>query len=72
MKYIRIKSYYQSGEFTFAEQLYTTDSQVKALEWFRKDYPSHDGCILVAETIDGDDPENREYIEVCRRCGCIN
>ena len=72
MMYVRIKSYYQDGKFTFCEQLYVGDNQVKALEKFRKEYPAHKDCILVAETIDGDDPKNEEYIRICRSCGCIN
>lgn len=72
MKYVRIKSYYQSGQFTGTEHLYWGDNQVKALEWFRKDFPAHKDCILVAETIDGDDPKNEEYIRICNICGCIN
>ena len=72
MKYVRIKSYYPDGKFTGCEHLYWGDNQVKALERFRKDYPAHDKCILVAETIEGDDPKNEEFIKVCNRCGCIN
>lgn len=71
MMYVRIKSYYQSGKFTSCEHLYPGNDQVKALERFRRNYPEHKDCILVAETIDGDDPKNEEYIHIFYRCGCV-
>ena len=71
-EYVRVKSYYQDGRFTSCEHLYFGNNQVKALERFRAEYPEHDSCILVAETIDADAPENREYFAVCFRCGCVH
>lgn len=72
MQYIRIRSYYQNGEFTSCEHLYFGNNQVKALERFRKEYPAHNDCILVAEAYDSDDPKNKEHFEICLRCGCVH
>jgi len=72
MMYVRIKSYYQDGKFTGCEQLYFGNDQVKAIERFRKDYPAHNECILVAENYDSEDPKNKEHFAVCVRCGCVN
>lgn len=69
---IRIKSYYPNGTFTYCEQLYVGENQTEALSKFRRDYPEHNTCILVAEHIDENDPKNFEYINICRRCGCVN
>ncbi len=70
MKYVRVKSYY-NGKWNGTEHLYSTCDHVYALERFKKDYPHYTGkCILVAETINGDDSD--EYIQVARRCGCID
>ena len=72
MMYVRIKSYYQSGKFTSCEHLYPGNDQVKALERFRRNYPEHNDCILVAETIDDEDPKiDEEYIHIFYRCGCV-
>lgn len=70
MRYIRVKSYYES-KWNGTEHLYLGEDQVKAIERFKKDYPQYVGkCILVAETIDSlDDPE---YFKVCQRCECVN
>jgi len=71
MEYIRITSYYE-GKLV-AEHLYLTNNQVKAIDWFKKDYPAHVGkCIIVAESIDSDDTKWKEYVTVCHRCGVIN
>ena len=67
MKFVRVRSYLQSGELA-AEQLYLGENQYEALERFRRDYPEHQNCVLVAETVDGDDPKNEEYIRVCIGC----
>lgn len=72
MLYVRVKSYYQDGRFTGCEHLYLTDNQCKALERFHAEYPAHNDCICVAEYIDSDDPKQREYFEVCCRCGCVH
>lgn len=72
MLYTRIKSYYQDGRFTGCEHLYLGNDHVNALLRFRAEYPAHDSCICVAETIDSDAPENREYFEICCRCGCVH
>lgn len=68
MKFIRIKSYLDDK--LVCEQLYLTDSQVKAIKRFRKDYPTHKNCIVVAENYESD--EHKEHYEVCKRCGCVN
>lgn len=77
MMYVRIKSYLPTGEFTSCEHLYPGcehlypgKDQVNALARFRKDYPGHKDCILVAETISDEDPKYEEYIRICWRCGC--
>ena len=72
MKYVRLKSYFPDGNFTGCEHLVLTDSHVKALEWFRKEYPEHNGCIVIAEYYDSEDPKNKEHFEVCKRCGCVH
>ena len=71
MQYVRLRSYYQTGEFTNCEHLFLGDNQVKALEWFRKEYPEHDECIVVAEYYDSDDTKNAEHYAACKRCGCV-
>ena len=71
MMYVRITSYYQSGKFTSCEHLYPGNDQVKALERFRKDFPHHNDCILVAETISDEDSKYEEYIHTCWKCGCV-
>ena len=72
MEFIRIRSYYQDGTFTTCEHLYVGDNQVKALEIFRKEYPAHDDCILVAEHYNSEDPTNLKHFEACSRCGCVH
>ena len=66
IKFVRVESFCD-GKLV-CEQLYLGDNHVKALVRFRKSYPEHDKCILVAETIDGNDPKNEEYIRTCIRC----
>lgn len=72
MKYVRLRSYYQDGRFTTCEHLYHGSDQVKALDWFRKEYPEHRDCIVVAESYDSDDPKNKEHFSACLRCGCVH
>ena len=71
MIYIRIKSYL-NGQFTNCEHLYLGNNQVKALERFRKEYPEHRNCILIAETYDSEAEKNKEHFNVCLRCGCVH
>ena len=70
MKYIRITSH--RGKELLAEHLYFTDSQVKAIERFRKEYPEHKDCIVVAEDYESEDPKNKEHFRVCLNCGCVH
>ncbi len=70
MKYVRTQSFFQGK--LMAEHLYYGDDQVRALEMFRREYPEHDSCIVVASTIDSNDPKWQEYISVCHRCGVVN
>lgn len=70
MKYIRITSH-KDGRL-LAEHLYFTDSQVKAIERFRKEYPEHHDCIVVAENYESDDPKHKEHFNACLRCGCVH
>ena len=69
MKYIRVKSYF-NGEFTSCEHLYLGNNQVDALERFRKEYPEHDKCILIAENYESE--EHKEHFASCLRCGCVH
>lgn len=69
MLYTRIKSY-NNGKFTGCEQLYSTTNQSIALQIFRKDYPEHKECLLIAETYNSE--ENKEHFEICKACGCVN
>lgn len=71
MLYTRIKSYL-NGEFTGCEHLYLGNDHVKSLIRFRKEYPEHKDCILLAETIDSENPKYKDYIETCSNCGCIH
>ena len=70
MKCIRIRSYYPDGSFTSCEHIYLESDQQKALERFRKEYPEHDCCIVVAEDYDPD--ENPEHYRMCKECGCVH
>lgn len=67
--YTRIKSYLKSGEFTGCEHIYARDKE-KAIEWFRRDYPAHKDCIIIAEAYDPAD--SPEHFEVCKACGCVH
>lgn len=70
MQYVRLWSYLPDGTFTTCEHLYLGTNQVKALEWFRREYPAHKDCIVVAESYDSD--ENPEHYAACKRCGCVH
>lgn len=70
MEYVRLRSYYPDGRFTNCEHLYFGNNQVKALEWFRKEYPEHYNCIVVAEHYESE--ENKEHFSACKRCGCVH
>lgn len=69
MEYTRIRSYYDNGQFTGCEHIYARDQQ-KAIEWFRKDYPAHKMCLLVAEAYDPED--DPAHFEACKACGCVH
>ena len=48
MMYVRIRSY-KEGSF-IAEHLYVkTGTQQDAIDRFKREYPEHNGCVLVAE-----------------------
>ena len=70
MKYVRMRSYLTTGEFTGCEHLYLGDNHVKALDWFHREYPEHNDCIVIAETYDSE--ENAEHFAACKRCGCVH
>lgn len=72
MKYVRIKSYLPDGKFTSCEHAYIGDNQIKALERFKNDFPEHNHCIHVAETIDDEDAEWIDWFNVARECGCVH
>lgn len=73
MEYVRITSYYSdTNKWTGCEQLYFGNNQVKAIKRFRRTYPEHNQCIVVAEPYDSDNPKNREHFKACLRCGCVN
>ena len=65
----RITSYY-NGRLV-ADHIYARD-QVKAIEWFRREYPEHKECIVVAENFDETDPKNAEFLRVASNCGCVH
>lgn len=71
MIHVRIKSY-SNGQFTTCEHLYLGDNHVNALARFRKEYPEHKNCVLVAETYDSEEEKNKEHFNVCLRCGCVH
>lgn len=72
MKYIRVTSYLPGGGFTGCEHLYLGTSQVKALERFRREYPEHSHCIVIAENYDSDEEKNKSHFAACLRCGCVH
>lgn len=72
MTYVRIRSYYPDGTFTTCEHAFVGDNHVKAIERFRNLLPEHKNCYLVAETIDDNDPNWKEWFRVARNCGCVH
>lgn len=68
-RYIRVRSYLDQ-KFTGCEHLYSGDNQVKALEMFRKEYPEHDQCILIAENYNSDD--HPDHFKACQACDCVH
>ena len=72
MIYTRIRSYYPSGEFTGCEHLFHSSNHAEALAWFRKEYPEHKDCIVIAETYDSESNKNAEHFKACLRCGCVH
>ena len=71
MIYTRIKSYY-NGTFTNCEHLYLGNNHSIALNKFRSEYPEHNDCILIAESYDSEDPDNKEHFQACLNCGCVH
>lgn len=71
MQYVRVKSYL-NGKFTGCEHLYLGYDQSAALKRFRKEYPEHDSCILIAENYDSEREENKAHFSACLRCGCVH
>ena len=72
MIFTRIKSYDQNGKFTNCEHLYLGKSHTNAILKFRREYPEHDQCIVIAETYDSNDPKNKEHFNIMKKCGCIH
>lgn len=70
MKYVRVKSYHKD-KFV-AEHAYFGDNQSAALSRFRKEYPEHHECVLVAQTIDDEDDKWIEWFRAARDCGCVH
>lgn len=72
MIFTRVKMYYKN-QFVM-EHCYLTDSHVKAIERFYRDYPKYrcPDCNAVAETFDSEDPKYEEWFKTCIRCGCVN
>lgn len=68
MKYVRIKSY--RGKELLSEHLYCGSNQTKAIVSFRREYPEHNDCIVVAEPYDSG--KNQEHFAICVRCGCVH
>lgn len=71
MQYIRIRSYFH-GEFTGCEHLYLGNSQVDALARFRREYPEHAECVLIAENYDSEAEKNKSHFIACLNCGCVH
>ena len=69
MKMTRITSYL--NERLVAEHIYLGD-QVRAIRRFRKEYPEHEMCVVVAEDYDPDDTKNKSHYEACVRAGCVH
>lgn len=72
MIFTRIRSYDTDVNFTSCEHLYLGDNKCDAIRRFRKDYPEHSSCILIAERYDSEDLQNKEHFEACMRCGCVD
>lgn len=72
MQMVRITSYTKNGKFTSCEHIYAAINQQKAIERFRREYPEHKDCIVVAEYYDSEDPKNAEHFKACSACGCVH
>jgi hypothetical protein len=72
MIFTRIRSYTCDGKFTTAEHLYLGKNQTRAITQFRREYPEHENCVIVAESYESETPENKEHFEACLRCGCVH
>ena len=60
--YVRIKSYYEDGQFTGCEHLYSNCATLdEGIQKFRSEYPEHESCIVIAE-----------HYEICKACGCVH
>jgi len=70
--HIRIRTYYPGGRFTGCEHLYKGDIQVDAIARFRKEYPEHSECIVIAEDYDCEDPKNAEHFRACKLADCVH
>ena len=70
MKYVRIKSVL-NGKL-LADHAYFGNDHCKALERFRREYPEHGECVLIAETIDDDDHKYTEWFKAARNCDCVH
>lgn len=66
----RITSYYPDGRFTTCEHIYLAGDSSAALSRFRREYPEHDACIVLAEEYDPN--SNPEHFAACLRCGCVH
>lgn len=64
MTITRVKSYTQDGKYTHAEMLFPETRQDIAIDKFKKAYPEHNDCIVVAEYFDSNDPKYSELIEL--------
>ena len=69
MKYVRVRSYH-NDKYTGCDHLYLGNNQAEALERFRKEYPEHDECILIAEYFDSE--EHKELFTAFLNCGCVH
>lgn len=70
MKLIRVSAYYRynANNVRVAEHIYTTESQVEALNRFRKEYPEMHKCICIAQTLEDAD---KDYMKACFKAGAI-
>lgn len=69
-EFVRITSYKANTGILYAEHLYCTDLQTYAITRFRKEYPEHKDCIVVAEDYDPD--ENPSHFQACKDSGCVH